>query len=314
VEVTAMRRHWTLVVAAGLTAGLAGAALAGAQARAEDPAQQDERDRLRKELEKKDDLLKAREAEIDRLRKALAEKDDRVKVGQAEAERLRKELADLDKRSKAAVLDQQGRLKEALGRQEKTFKELESQRDQGKRLTEVVQTQTELAARAARELAESRDLYAKAQQEIRKRAEEVRKREVELRDLQVTHEVHLKRSLQLQDRVRELEANLETVRKALGRAGQAAPEPAPAPGGANEVQGTVKRVADELVVISLGGKAGIVKGQTLEVFRTKPMPVYLGKLRLIDVKETEAVGKLLPGGAKKPVEVGDTVASKVMLK
>src|SRR5262249_58345609 len=121
------------------------------------------------------------------------------------------------------------------------LQELESQRDQAKRLTKVVQAQTELAARAAKELAESRDLYAKAQQETRKRVEELRKREVELRNLQVTHQVLLKRSIQLQDRIRELEAIAEKVRIPALEVTVTSVRLEGGPRGAADVGGVVKR-------------------------------------------------------------------------
>jgi hypothetical protein len=46
------------------------------------------------------------------------------------------------------------------------------------------------------------------------------------------------------------------------------------------------------------------------VFRLKPAAKYLGRLRVVEVKPTEAVCEVV--GGKAEVQKGDTVASRVM--
>jgi len=62
-----------------------------------------------------------------------------------------------------------------------------------------------------------------------------------------------------------------------------------------------------LVTISIGSDADLQKGQTLEVFRLVPEPVYLGKLEVIDLNPTQAVGKP-EARSKATIQVGDRVS------
>jgi hypothetical protein len=81
---------------------------------------------------------------------------------------------------------------------------------------------------------------------------------------------------------------------------------------AENVEGVITKVDNQsgLVVISIGSDAGVLRGHTLEVYRLKPTPKYLGTLRIVEVKPTEAVGKM--EGSKEEVQVGDQVASKIL--
>ena len=91
------------------------------------------------------------------------------------------------------------------------------------------------------------------------------------------------------------------------------PKPAGPP--AENVEGTVKKVADGgLIVISIGSDAGLQKGNTLEVFRLGPKPAdakYLGRVRVLEVTATEAVCQPTDK-LKDPIEVGDRVASRIL--
>ncbi len=78
-----------------------------------------------------------------------------------------------------------------------------------------------------------------------------------------------------------------------------------------EVQGEVKAIEDKtgLIQINIGSDAGLQKGHTLEVFRLKPKPKYLGPIQLLEVKPKEAVGKPMRE-SKEPMQVGDQVSGK----
>jgi hypothetical protein len=77
-----------------------------------------------------------------------------------------------------------------------------------------------------------------------------------------------------------------------------------------EVEGLIKTVEEKagLVTIDVGSDAGLAKGHTLEVFRLKPQPKYLGTLRIVDVTKKTAVGQSV-GRLSEPLKVGDRVAS-----
>ena len=57
--------------------------------------------------------------------------------------------------------------------------------------------------------------------------------------------------------------------------------------------------------------AGLEKGHTLDVFRLKPTPQYLGQIRLTDVRAAEAVGVPVDK-LKYPAQKGDFVANDVI--
>jgi hypothetical protein len=77
------------------------------------------------------------------------------------------------------------------------------------------------------------------------------------------------------------------------------------------VEGQITKVSPQgLVVVSIGSDAGLAKGQTLEVFRLAPKPMYLGTLRIMEVKPKEAVGQPV-GKVLQPLQVGDRVAARL---
>jgi hypothetical protein len=80
------------------------------------------------------------------------------------------------------------------------------------------------------------------------------------------------------------------------------------------IEGLVKTFQGNLVKITIGSDAGLVKGNTLEVFRLSSIPdqsKYLGTIRIIDVSATEAVGEPVNRMAA-PVQIGDRVASHIL--
>jgi exonuclease VII small subunit len=82
-------------------------------------------------------------------------------------------------------------------------------------------------------------------------------------------------------------------------------QPPSRPGG---TEGSVKAIDPKtgLVTIDLGANAGIRKGDMLEVFRLKPRPLYLGRLRIVEVSATEAIGRPVKPAS---IQVGDRVCT-----
>jgi hypothetical protein len=76
------------------------------------------------------------------------------------------------------------------------------------------------------------------------------------------------------------------------------------------LEGTVKAVNAQagIATISLGSDAGLRKGHTLEVFRIRPEPKYLGKIQIVSVGPAEAVGKIM-SRTPHEIQVGDRVMS-----
>ena len=66
------------------------------------------------------------------------------------------------------------------------------------------------------------------------------------------------------------------------------------------------------MTISIGTDHGINVGNTLEVFRIKPEPKYLGTIRIVDAQAHQAVGRLTAAPRYGALAKGDIVASKIM--
>ena len=79
------------------------------------------------------------------------------------------------------------------------------------------------------------------------------------------------------------------------------------------VEGKITRVDNNLCTISIGSKAGLTKGQRLEVYRTVPDGKYLGSLVVTDLAEDKAVCKTV-GKLNATLTVGDMVTTKLVGK
>lgn len=79
----------------------------------------------------------------------------------------------------------------------------------------------------------------------------------------------------------------------------------PPPAKPEEVPG-VKKVNGDLVLVATGSKHGLRFGDLLEVYRAGPVPVHVGRLKIVAVDENEVTGKLTPSPDQK-VSVGDLV-------
>jgi len=118
----------------------------------------------------------------------------------------------------------------------------------------------------------------------------------------------------LESRVRETEVEIVKLRRSGGTgspggtslvsAGSLSNPPSQA------VEGIVTEKSGDLIRISIGSDAGLEKGHTLDLFRLKPTPQYLGQIRLTDVRAGEAVGVPVDR-LKYPVQKGDFVANDV---
>jgi len=92
-----------------------------------------------------------------------------------------------------------------------------------------------------------------------------------------------------------------------------APNPPP-----TDMHGKVDKIDTRdrtLVQISLGSDQGLKLHHTLEVFRMNPQPQYLGMIRIEDVREHSAVGKLIRNSISgtHALQVGDIVATSTRI-
>jgi len=224
--------------------------------------------------------------------KARQERDKAVADGQAEKDQLARQLADEKNAVKArdeqmAALQDQTRRSDAAvaggtidsSRRQDEVKQMEAQyKVLNDRNKELVDNNNKLRDRAVAAEIESRGLK-------------------ERNGVLVT---------QMEDMSKEL-IKLKNGGGASGLGGTlTAKNPPP-----EDVEGQVMKTdASGLVTISRGSDDGLVKGNTLEVFRLSPAK-YLGTIRLIQVAPHEAVGQFV----KQPlgqVQQGDRVASKIL--
>jgi hypothetical protein len=220
---------------------------------------------------------------------ALAAKDDQVKKLQEEVKAKSDQLADLQ------ATEQKRKLEQATDKAT-----LESiQADLKRRQADVEQ----LRATLTTELEKNKQLVDQNNT---------------LRQEKVTAEI---KANALAVRNSEMEAKLQDLAREIARAKSPL---AGGPGGktgtgknppAENVEGLIRQSdASGLVKITIGSDAGLVKGNTLEVFRLSTVAdqsKYLGTIKIIDVSATEAVGQPMGRMADK-VQVGDRVASRIL--
>jgi hypothetical protein len=65
------------------------------------------------------------------------------------------------------------------------------------------------------------------------------------------------------------------------------------------------------MTVNLGSEDGLAKEHTLEVYRLKPRPTYVGMLLIYEARPHDAVGKLTGPGSRGRAQIGDIVASEL---
>jgi len=123
----------------------------------------------------------------------------------------------------------------------------------------------------------------------------------------------------MEERNQRMLGQLESLTKALKKAEQPAAVSREGLAARNpptdNVEATITKIDPEsgLMTINAGSDAGLRKDNTLEVFRLKPNPKYLGTIVILAAHPNEAVGRLT-SRIREPVQAGDKVASNVMSK
>jgi hypothetical protein len=188
------------------------------------------------------------------------------------------------------------------------------------KLAEVVQQAERAQVEAKRHQREVEALHDL----LRKREDQLAKAEAEARmyrNEKVNEHVAAKAALlrvqgllkQLQEKERQVaDLEKEVARLKAGGAGGGKPANAANPPPAF-VKGIVLKVDPndpQMVEVSLGTDAGVEKGHTLEVYRLKPRPVYLGRIQILEAGKNRASGRLIirPGAGKTKIQAGDEVA------
>jgi hypothetical protein len=290
-------------LAAVLVLSLAGLGVSRYTACAEQPPQGKTDDKpqptreeveLRKQLDQLKQKLGATEEEL------AAERDKRQKIEAT----LQKELAAERDRGAVALRRTQELLEQLNKTQKETQEALARLRDEAARAQKVQEVLADLARARDQEVKALRDKLEAENAKLAQRLKELELLKVQAINAQVEANLLKERNQRLEERIRELEK--ERVREPIK------PMPMKNPPAEN-VEGLIKKVdaTANLVTISIGSDAGLAKGHTLEVYRLKPSPKYLGTIRVVEVSPTEAVAQFV-GKTAAPPEPGDHVASKIM--
>jgi hypothetical protein len=208
-------------------------------------------------------------------------------------------------------------------------------KDRGKAIgdlkTQVANLQTQLAE-ARKSLSKSDTTTTASLEEVKRRQADTEKMQTilkeqtdrnielvkeknELRDRAVAAEIQAKsyRDMnnrleeQLQDMARDV-ARLRATGAPGGGGGRTARATNPPP---ENVEGLVRRAEGSLVTITIGSDAGLSRGNTMEVFRLGQQPKYLGRIKIVEVTPTQAVGQVT-GRMLGAIQAGDHVASSIM--
>ena len=177
---------------------------------------------------------------------------------------------------------------------------------------ETAQTNARTALDEADARRKETDLIREQKSAVEKQANEFKLRQTELvekiRELSRQLETATTNNKDLRDRVDRLGVAL-AVGRALRR-----PQPVQVAERPPPVQGEVARVdrRNQRVELTIGSDDGLVPGHELYLYRTKPRPQYLGKVRIISVDPDQAVGQVIGGilhGIK--IQEGDNVSSTI---
>lgn len=123
------------------------------------------------------------------------------------------------------------------------------------------------------------------------------------------------RNVELAERINELERYVQVVHAHydVPPMDQLAPNvdsQAPPP----DVEGVIVKVDPDgkHILISLGEDDGLRKGHMLEVWRTKPEPVYIGKVKVETTEHTTAVVKVVSLSGRALPQASDRVGPQIM--
>jgi len=249
----------------------------------------------------------------------------------------KKQVTDLNA-TKKSLEDERGRLKRQLGDQEVKLNEANAaaKKDEAKFAAEIKTLKDDNNRRQA-EITDQRTKVETALQEVKKAQDEAEARisesnvlrqnlqtvqnqrdEFRLQKTELDQKIIiLQRELEVAQNnnknLRERVALLDSVIRKAGLNSDTADikvlQNPP------DVEGEVTRVDAKgtTLEISIGKDDGLVEGLEMVVFRTKPTPEYLGKVRVTAVDPDKAVVRVIDGKTYhgKKIQEGDSVSTKV---
>jgi hypothetical protein len=147
-----------------------------------------------------------------------------------------------------------------------------------------------------------------------KRMVELEKANKEFRDQAVAAEIAAKTehayNLRLLDQLASVTKELEKRQSSFASTPGAGARKPPL----DDVEGYITSIDTKsgLVTLNIGSDSGLTKGNTLEVYRLKPTPKYLGAITILDTQFREAVARPMPPLRVDQIMEKDIVASRIM--
>jgi len=233
---------------------------------------------------------------------------------QGETNTLKSEIGGFEKDKTAAETAH----KEAVKQQEAKVARLEadietSRKEKSDALTElqVAQQNAKLALEESSARKQETDLLREQKGEVEKQANEFKLRQTELvdkiRELSRMLETATNNGTDLRDRV----ARFQTLLRRNGLSDDIATvkgtDTPPS------VEGEVARVDDnKSVELTIGSDDGLVPGHELYLYRIKPRPEFLGRIKIISVDPDQSVGRIIGATIQgKKIKEGDIVSSTI---
>jgi hypothetical protein len=253
-------------------------------------------------------------AAVDQLQKQVVVAREDANTYKAEADGARGEI--LKARDALAARDKEA--KDAQASAEEQFKQ-ESARLQTER-AKSKELQTSLAAvtgendRRQKEVAYLQQLVSQRDDQIKTMEKNVQDTRAMAVEAQIAATSTEQRNNALLDQNEKLTKQLQTAQQQGGGTpaapGREVARNNPPP---EDVEGLIKATDPQsgYLTLSIGSDAGLTKGNTLEVYRLKPEPTYLGRIEILAVRPDEAVARPVsrPRGL---LQAGDRVASHIV--
>ena len=253
--------------------------------------------RAYEELKREADVLRARTEAYGPLTASVASEVAKHKL---EAEKVKTELAETQEAAKATEATLNLQIEEYKNKLKDADTSLQVVLGEKKRMT------TEIAL-LNKTVADREKAAVVLEGEVKKYRQEALSQENLARTLQVRLDQLETLLRERNEKIAEMETRGAPGQAAAGGALMAnAPNPPTA-----QVHGKVEKVDGRLVELSVGSDHGLVKNNTLEVYRTSPEPKYLGMVRIVDAFPHRSVGQLVPGTGRTPLREGDRVISRI---
>lgn len=251
---------------------------------------------------------------------AYVNMENQVKVSKADAAAFKNEM-DLAKSGKAQAEDQQAKQKAAADKDKQVLNAQitdlsDKLKKAGEEIGRHVASQTaagDLLKRRASEVEYLKTLKNELDTVVTRQRKQVLDSQQAMVDAKINYDAERARNerlLQENERLTKDNRQMQQVASSTSLRSDAPKKNPPA----DDIEGRVKATDPRTgyITVSVGSDAGLSKGNTLEVYRLKPDPAYLGTIKIMAVQPNEAVGSPVEPRGRGAIQVGDQVSSNIV--